>query len=174
MPPERRHAVTAPVQDLTEETLSAISKAQTAGIYEPTGIYSYALSQLVSLIPVVTPFRDIVPRKTATDGNPYAVWRAIMNLTNSQPDLAMGFDYAANETQFEEQDFQARYKPTGLAGLVTQDAYDLARGYGDPYAIMTFNVLNQVLIGDDRKEFGAQSFPLAPSSGVTITEHTTG
>ena len=47
----------------------------------------------------------------------------------------MGFDYAANETQFEEQDFQARYKPTGCAGLVTQDAYDLAYGYADPYAV---------------------------------------
>jgi hypothetical protein len=159
---------------MTEETLAQISKAQTAGIYESTGIYSYDLSELVSLIPVVTPFRDIVARKTATDGNPYAVWRAIMNLTDSQPDLAMGFDYAANETQFEEQDFQARYKPTGLSFLVTQDAYDLARGYADPYAVMTFNCLNQVLIGDDRKELGAQSFALAAATGPTLTVHTTG
>ena len=161
-------------QTLTEETLAAISKAQAAGIFESTGIYSYDLSELVSLIPVVTPFRDVVARKTATDGNPYAVWRAIMNLTDSQPDLAMGFDFAANETQFEEQDFQARYKPTGLAGLVTQDAYDLARGYADPYAVMTFNVLNQVLIGDDRKELGAQSFALKAATAPVLTTHTTG
>jgi hypothetical protein len=160
---------------ITEETLSAIAKAQTTGILESTGIYSYDLSNLVSLIPVVTPFRDIVPRAASPDGNPFAVWRAIMNLTNSQPDLAMGFDYAANETVFLEQDFQARYKPTGLAGLVTQDSFDLAKGYGDPYAIATFNVLNQVLIGDDRKLLGAQSFALKrPGAPVMSTASTGG
>jgi hypothetical protein len=163
-----------PLAQVTEETLASISKAQTGGIYESTGIYSYDLSGLVSLIPVVTPFRDIVARTKATDGNPFSVWRAIMNLTNSQPDPSMGFDFAAAETQFLEQDFQARYKPTGLAGLVTQDAYDLAMGYSDPYAVMTFNVLNQVLIADDRKQLGAQSFALAASSAPVLTNHTTG
>jgi hypothetical protein len=162
------------MQNVTEETLGAIMKAQTTGILEGTGIYSYDLSELVSLIPVVTPFRDHCARVTSQDGNPFAVWRAIMNLTDSQPDVSMGFDYAANEAVFEEQDFQAKYKPTGLAGLVTQDAFDLARGYADPYSVATFNVLNQVLIGDDRKLVGAQSFALATATAPTLTQHTTG
>lgn len=162
------------IENVTEETLAAIAKAQTTGILETTGIYSYDLSGLVSMIPVVIPFRDIVARKQSPDGNPYAVWRAIMDLTSSQPDPSMGFDYAANETVFLEQDFQARYKPTGLAGLVTQDAFDLAKGYGDPYAIATFNVLNQVLIGDDRKLMGAQSFALARPAAPTLTQADTG
>jgi len=162
-----------PLAQMTEETLASITKAQTAGIYESTGIYSYDLSGLISLIPVVTPWRDIVARVKSPDGNPYAIWRAILNLTNSQPDMSMGFDYAANEVQFEEQDFQARYKPTGYAGLVTQDAYDLAFGYADPYAVSTFNTLNQVLIGDDRKLMGAQSFALAQPTAPTLTGHST-
>lgn len=162
------------MQDVTEETLAAISKAQTTGILETTGIYSYDLSELVTLIPVVTPWRDIVPRKASPDGNPYAVWRAILDLTSSQPDPSMGFDYAASEVVFLEQDFQARYKPTGFAGLVTQDAYDLAKGYGDPYAIATFNVLNQVLIADDRKLVGAQSFALARPAAPSLTQVGTG
>lgn len=166
--------MSAPLSQVTEESLAAIAKAQTTGILESTGIYSYDLSDLVSLIPVVTPFRDIVSRKASPDGNPYAVWRAIMNLTNSQPDPSMGFDFAANEVVFLEQDFQARYKPTGFAGLVTQDAYDLAKGYGDPYAIATFQVLNQVLIADDRKLIGAQSFALAAAAAPTLVQHATG
>ena len=161
-------------QTMTEDTLAAISKAQTTGILESTGVYSYDLSPLVNLIPVVTPFRDIVARQQSPDGNPFAVWRAIMNLTNAQPDPSMGFDYAASETVFQEQDFQARYMPTGLAGLVTQDAFDLAKGYGDPYAIMTFNVLNQCLIADDRKLLGAQSFALARPAAPTVTQSDTG
>jgi hypothetical protein len=163
-----------PVQQITEETVAAIAKAQTTGILEGTGIYSYDLSELVTLIPVVTPFRDIVPRKKSPNGNPYAVWRAIMNLTSSQPDPAMGWDYAANETVFQEQDFQAKYMPTGLAGLVTQDAFDLGMGYADPYAVATFNVLNQVLIADDRKLLGAQSFALKRPAAPTLTTGTTG
>jgi hypothetical protein len=166
--------VSAPLAQVTEETLANIAKAQTTGILESTGIYSYDLSGLVTLIPVVTPFRDIVARTASPDGNPYAVWRAIMNLTNSQPDLSMGFDYAANEAVFLEQDFQARYKPTGLAGLVTQDSFDLAKGYGDPFAIATFNILNQVLIGDDRKLLGGQSFALKTATAPTLTQVTTG
>jgi hypothetical protein len=166
--------MSAPAAQITEETLEAISKAQTTGIQEGTGIYSYDLSELVSLIPVVTPFRDLVAREKSTDGNPYAVWRAIMNVNNAQPDPSMGWDYAANEVIISEQDFQAKYQPTGLAGLVTQDAYDLATGYSDPYAVMTFNTLNQVLIGDDRKQMCAQSFALARPSAPTLSTATTG
>lgn len=162
------------MQDMTEDTLGAIMKAQTTGILESTGIYSYDLSELVSLIPVVTPFRDIVARKASPDGNPFAVWRAIMNLTNSQPDPAVGFDYAGSEVVFQEQDFQARYKPLAMAGLVTQDSFDLAKGYADPYAVTTFNVLNQLLIAEDRKLMGAQSFALAQPAAPTLTQHSTG
>src|ERR1700733_11888878 len=103
--PAERGSSNMGTEGITEDTLDAIAKAQTTGILESTGIYSYDLSPLVTLIPVVTPFRDIVPRNASPDGNPMAVWRAIMNLTNAQPDPSMGFDYAANETVFEEQDF---------------------------------------------------------------------
>jgi hypothetical protein len=166
--------MTAPAQDLTEETLAKIAKAQTTGITEATGIYSYDLSELISLIPVVTPFRDLVARNTPQDGNPFAVWRAFMNATNVQPDPSMGFDFAAPEMIFNEQDFQARYKPTGMAFNVTQDSFDLAKNYGDPYAAATFQTLNQVLIGDDRKQLCAQSFALAQPTAPTLTWHATG
>lgn len=161
-------------QEISEETLGALRKAQTAGIYESTGFYSYDLSGLVSLVPVVTPFRDHVARVQSPDGNPFAVWRAVMDVTKSQPDLSMGFDFAANEVQISEQDFQSRYKPTGLAGFVTQDSFDLARGYADPYEVETFQVLNQVLIGDDRKLLCAQSFALAAAAAPVLTQHATG
>jgi hypothetical protein len=166
--------MTAPAENISEETLAAIQKAQTTGITEATGLYSFDLSGLINLIPVVTPFRDMVARKGSPDGNPFAVWRAFMDATNSQPDPSMGFDYAAPEMVFKEQDFQARYKPTGMAFNVTQDSFDLAKGYGDPYANATFQTLNQVLIGDDRKQLGAQSFALKAATAPTLTQNTTG
>lgn len=165
------------MQEISEETLgamSAITKAQTTGITTATGITSYDLSPLVSLVPVVTPMRDIVTRTKSPDGNKYAVWRSILNATNAQPDPSIPFDYAAAEVVFNEQDFQAAYKGTGMAGIVTQDAYDLATGYDDPYATATFNVLNQVLIGEDRKLLGAQSFALAQPAAPGLTQSDTG
>ncbi|HZR50108.1 MAG TPA: hypothetical protein VFB06_11370 [Streptosporangiaceae bacterium] len=166
--------MTAAAEDITEETLAAIKKAQTTGITEATGGYSYDLSGLINLIPVVTPFRDHVPRTSSPDGNPFAVWRAFMDATNSQPDPSMGFDFAAPEMVFNEQDFQARYKPTGMAVNVTQDSFDLAKGYYDPYANATFQTLNQVLIGDDRKQLCAQSFALKAATAPTLTQHASG
>ena len=169
--------MTASVQEISEETLGAmqaITKAQTNGITTSTGITSYDLTGLVSLVPVVTPMRDLVAREKSTDGNKFAVWRAIMNANNSQPDPAIPFDYAANEIVMIEQDFQAAYKGIGYAGFVTQDAYDLAIGYADPYAVETFNVLNQVLIADDRKMVGGQSFALARPGAPALTQHASG
>lgn len=164
-------------QEITEETLAAmqaISKAQTVGITTQTGITNHDLTGLVSLIPVVTPMRDLTPREASKQGDKFAHWRAIMNATNSQPDPAIAFDYAANEIVMIEQDFQASYKGIGYSGFVTQDAYDLAIGYADPYAVETFNVLNNVLIADDRKLIGAQSFALARPGAPALTQHTTG
>lgn len=162
------------VEEMSDATLQQFRKSQTAGIYESTGVWSYDLSDLVSLVPVVTPFRDIVARETPKDGNPFAVWRSIMNVNSAQPDPSMGIDMAANEVQISEQDFQAKYMPTGYSGNVTQDSFDFAKGYSDVYAVETFQVLNQCLIGDDRKELCAQSFPLAAAAAPTLTQHGTG
>lgn len=162
------------VSQETLETMAAISKAQTSGITTATGITSYDLSQLVTLVPVVTPFRDIVSREKSPDGNKFAVWRAIMNTTNAQPDPAIPFDFAANEVVFQEQDFQAAYHGIGLSAFVTQDSYDLAIGYADPYAVATFNTLNQVMIAEDRKFLGGQSFAFPQPAAPALTQHATG
>ena len=165
------------MQELSEETLATvaqIAKAQTSGITTATGITSYDLSGLVTLIPVVTPWRDKVAREKSPDGNKYATWRSILNTTNAQPDPAIPFDYAASEVVFQEQDFQAAYHGIGLSSFVTQDAYDLALGYADPYAVATFNTLNQVLIAEDRKFLGGQSFALAQPAAPALTQVGTG
>lgn len=162
------------LEDTTEETLAAIAKAQTTGITSSTGVVSYDLSGIVSLIPVVTPFREKVARVKSPNGNPYAVWRALLNLNNSQSSPAPGLDYASNEVLFQEQDFQAKYQAIGYAGFVTQDAFDLAQGLFDPYANATFQTLNQTLIGEDRLLVGGQSFALPTPATPTLTKVSSG
>lgn len=164
-------------QEISEETLAAmadIAKAQTTGITTATGITSYDLSGLVSQVPVVTPFFDMVPTEKSTDGNKYAVWRAILNTNAAQPDPATPFDYAGSELIFSEQDFQAAYKVLSYDTIVTQDSYDLAIGYADPFAVATFNLVNQMLIAKDRKFVGAQSFALVQPAAPSLTQHASG
>jgi len=159
---------------VSEETLAAIAKAQTTGITSATGITSVDLSEMVSLVPVVTPMRDQTARVQSTDGAKFADWRAVMNATANQPDPSVAFDYAANAIVISEQDFRAVYKPLGYSVSVTQDAYDLARGYADPYAVATFQAISQLKIGEDRKQIGAQSFALATAAAPALTKATTG
>jgi hypothetical protein len=162
------------LEDTTEETLAAITKAQTTGILESTGAYSYDLTGIVRLIPVVTPFRDKLARESSPDGNKFAIWRAFIDATRSQPRATPGFDYAANEVLFSAQDFQARYQPVSLAGIVTQDAFDLAKGLYDPYAETTMQVLNQTLIAEDKLLIGGQSYALPQPGTLTLTQVGTG
>lgn len=162
-------------QTMVEETIAYLQKATTTGINAGTGYFSYDLDpRVISLIPKVTPFRDFVSRKRADDGAKFAIWRATMDATSSQPDPSMGFDYAAGAAVTIEQDFQAIYKPTGLSDSVTLDAINLAQGLTDPYAVSQFNTLTYVLVGDDRKLIGAQSFALATVPAPVTVSGTSG
>jgi hypothetical protein len=164
-------------EQLTEETLAAladIKKAQTTGITTATGITNYDLSGLVSQIPVVTPFFDIIPTEKADAGSKYAVWRAMLNTNAAQPDPATPFDYAGSELVFSEQDFQAAYKVLEFDTSVSQDSYDLALGYADPFAVATFQLVNQMLIAKDHKFIGAQSFALTQPAQPALTWHASG
>jgi hypothetical protein len=157
----------------TEATLSALQKAQSTGIVTATGAWEYDLTGVVSLIPVVTPFRNKVPREANTQhGSPFAIWRAFVDVTRSQARPTPGNDYAANEVLFYEQDFQAKYRPVALAGLVTQDALDYGKGLFDAYAKATMGTLNQTLIGEEKILIGGQSFALVQAPVPTLTAST--
>jgi hypothetical protein len=162
------------LQDVTEETLAEIAKAQTTGLLESTGAYSYDLTGIVRLIPVVTPFRDKVARKSSPNGSPFAIWRAFMDSTASQSTPFAGYDYAGKPMINTEQDFQAPYVPLARSGQVTQDAFDVARGLFDPYAEQTMQTLNDFLIAEDRALIGGQSYNLVQPGTITATPSTTG
>jgi hypothetical protein len=161
--------------EITQETLAYLQKATTSGVNAGTGYVSYDLDpRVVNLIPEVTPFRDFVSRKRADDGAKFAIWRATMNATASQPDPSMGFDFAAPTQTTIEQDFQAIYKPTGFADNVTLDAMKLAQGLTDPYADAQYRTIINVKNADDRKLIGAQSFALPVAGAPTLVGGTSG
>jgi hypothetical protein len=161
-------------ENLVEQTLAALEKAQTQGILTATGIYGYDLGELIRLIPVVTPFRDKVARVTPTDGAEFAIWRSLMNVNQSQPRPNPGVERAGSMVNFSLQNFQAQYRPYALDTTVSQDSYYFAKGYDDPYAEATVGLLNQLLIGEDKTLIGGQSFALPTPAAPTLVPATTG
>jgi hypothetical protein len=60
--------------------------------------------------------------------------------------------------------------PIALDGQVTQDSIDIAKNYADPLAIETMNVLNMLMVLEERAlGTGAQAFALPVISAVTPT-----
>jgi hypothetical protein len=162
------------LESITLETLEAVKKAQTAGITSGTGIVGVNLAGLISLIPVETPFRNMLPRVQADEGAKFATWRALLNVNNQQPNPAIAYDTSAGIVLIDEQDVQSKFQPIGMGYTVTQDAVDLAKGYADAKAVTALNTLNQLMIGEDKLLIGAQSFALNTPGTPTVTPVTTG
>ena len=158
----------------SEETLDLIRKAQTSGVTSGTGIVGVDLGDLISLIPVNTPFFDSIARTRPQMGAPYATWRALTNITNLQSDPGTALDWAAPLAQLNEVDVTAKYAKVGFGYTVTQDAIDLAKGFADAHAISVQNAMNQFKIGADRKLLGGQNFALQTPGTPAVAQSDTG
>ena len=162
------------VDAVTAETLELIKKATTAGVTAATGIQGFDLSDLTSLIPVNTPFRDQLARSKPKQGNKFTEWRALVNVNNTQPNPFTAFDFAAPLAQLSEMDVTALYAKIGMGYTVTQDAIDLAGGYADAKAVAVMNALNQFKIGEDKGAIGGQLFALTTPGTPTAVDSATG
>lgn len=160
--------------NVTNETLEAIKKAQTAGITSGTGITGYDLADLVSQIPVNTPFRDRLSRVGAGQGSKIAYWRALLNINNNQPQPGTAFDYAASLANISELDVSAPYAKVGVGWTATLDAEAFARGYDDVHARAVWNAMNQFKIAEDKKCIAGCAFSLGTPATPTVTQSDTG
>jgi hypothetical protein len=158
----------------SEETLDLIRKAQTAGVTSSTGIVGVDLGDLISLIPVNTPFFDSIARTRVKMGASFTTWRALTNVNNLQSDPGTAFDYAAPLAQLNEQDVTAKFAKLGFGYTVTQDAIDMAQGLANARAIAVQNAMNQFKIGADRKLLGGQNFALNTPGTPSVTASSTG
>jgi hypothetical protein len=161
------------INGITEETLDAVRKAQTAGVVGTTGLYGYDLSGVVSLVPVVTPTFERIKREQG-DGSQAAHWRAMLNINNTQPNPFTGIDGGGSFVNFSELDVLAQYQPLRLSGKVTQDAIALAKNYADAKAIAVTGTLMQWRIAANKAIIGGQNFPLPAIGATTLTASATG
>ncbi|HUX71929.1 MAG TPA: hypothetical protein VMV41_15530 [Cellulomonadaceae bacterium] len=158
---------------ISQETFNLIKSTITTGLTTGTGVFGVDLIDLVSLVPVETPLRDMFARTTASQGATVAQWRAITNINNQQPSPFVGLDTAGGVVKTSLQDVSAPYQVLAAGYSVTEDAVALARGFADAKAIEIFYALNQWKIMEDKALFGGQSFalprPAAPTLGDVLT-----
>ncbi len=167
----------ADFEQMTGETLEILRKAQTSGVLVSTGVQGVDLSGLVSLVPVNVPARNntsAFPRVIAGMGSQTALWRSLQNINASQPNAAVGVDYAGAMTEFDEQDVFAPYKVLAMAGRVTLDAVAVARNYADALAVAELQTLNQLFIAQDCYIINGQAYALPAASTPTLTTAATG
>ena len=163
---------------VTEETFEVI-KAATSGITTTTGIAGVIPPELISLVPVDTPFFNSTARSSATStggrqGARFVFWETLLNVNNIQPDIGVPFDQAGALVQIENQYVSSQFAPMALGGTVSEDALATGQGLADVLAVDTLQTINQVLIGMDIHQLGAQNFALPTAGTPTLTASTTG
>ena len=161
------------LDELTAETLN-LFKSATSGFNSSTGVAGIDLSDLISLIPVPTDFRDELARTQPAMGATDAQWEVLLNVNNQQPKASVAYDAAGPLALIESMSMSAAFQPMAMGYTVTRDAIAKARGYANAQAIAIFNCINQWKISEDKLAMGAQAFPLQQPAAPTVTTATTG
>lgn len=163
----------ADVLGVTEDTFKMI-KAATSGIDTTTGIAGVDfISDIMSLVPVDTPFFNSVPRGMGK-GAKAVFYQTLLNVNASQTDGGVQEDYAAPVINIQDQYTYSPYAVVGAGGRVTWDAIGQATGYADVLAVDTLQTINQLLISLEIHQLNALSFALPAAGTPTLVASTTG
>jgi len=159
---------------ISAETFELIKATITSGMTSTTGVFGVDLIDLVSLVPVETPWRDQLARNQAAVGATTAQWRALTNINNQQPNPFVGMDNAGGLVKTSLQNVSAVYQPLAAGYSVTEDAVALAHGFADAKAVEIFYAINQWKIMEDKALLGGQAFALTRPSAPTLADAVTG
>lgn len=138
-------------EEMIRKTLDQIKEAQqlNKAITLSTGLQGYDLEQPArNLYPVLSPIRNMLPRKKAAKGSSAVHWKAITGLsTTGSPFVAEG---ARNsEIIYTEVDKNASYKTWGRDDSVTREAEQQAMGFEDLRARSARSLLQRVMIEEE-------------------------
>lgn len=163
-----RKAQSAPMVD---ELLKTFSQTATA----TQGLQLYDLEAPAKLlIPVLTPLRNMIPRRVTGFGS-QANWKAItgINTTNQRAGVSEGNRGAAIAQTTAE--YLAAYRAWGLENWVTFEADLAAAGFADLKAMAVQQLLQAVMIQEERLDLGGNtSLELGTTPTPTLAAGTAG
>jgi hypothetical protein len=169
---------------VTQETIELAKKAlsqplakdaTTQGYTTATGITGYNLeAPAKNLFPVLSPFRNSIPRVKAPKGAPAAHWKAITAINSTAQRATTGFGYAGALISTTEKDFVANYQVISLGDSVQYDAQIQAEGYQDLRATSGINLLYALMMQEDIIDLGGQNFSLGTPNAPSLSGSASG
>lgn len=142
---------------LVKAALGAPNEALAKGINQALGLVAYDLqAPALSLIPVITPIRNMLPRVKANGGTA-TNWMAVtgINTSKQNPGVSEGNRGAVVATQVTQ--YTAAYRGIGLEDFVTFEADDASEGFQDVKATAALNLLRSVMIQEEKVLLGGNS-----------------
>ena len=176
---------------LTKETLDLYRKCQanpvadndalgkTAGYNQSatatSGLTTYDLDPILGhLYPVLTPLRDMIPRKTGGKGI-QANWRAITGVNTANTGIGISEGNRGGAITHTTSDYTAAFKGIGLDDYVTYEQDWTSEGFVDTKAEAVTGLINAVMIGEENVILGGNnSMALGTVSTPTVADITTG
>lgn len=171
--------LTAIRADFSQNPAQWLAKTNMTGFTMPggatTGINYYDLEiGAKSLFPVITPFRNRIPRVSGKGGI-QANWRAITGINVNNTQAGVGDGNRSGIVTTTTQDYTAAYKQIGLEDFVTFGADLAAQGFDDVKAIAGRNLLYAVMIEEEKMILGGNnSLQLGTTPTPALAASTTG
>jgi hypothetical protein len=163
--------------EITNETVTELAKAvnTSQGYTVGLGLQGINLDgPAKSLFPVLSPFRNRVPRVQAPVGARASQWRAITQINVQNQDIFTDWGQAGGLVTTNEQDYAAPYRPISLGDSVHWDAEQLARGFDELRASAGIRLLYATMIKEDQALLGASNIALTTPSSPVLTPASTG
>lgn len=162
-------------QETLDQMAEPLQKALSQGFTTALGLTGYELSAPAKfLVPVLSPFRNSLPRSQAPVGSTASTWRAITGINVTAKSPAVGFGFAGPLVSTSTQNYVAAYAPLALGDSVQMDAQVMARGFDDLRSRSGTNLLYALMIAEDQMLLGSQNFSLGTPTAVVATAGTTG
>jgi hypothetical protein len=147
----------------------ALMKAFTQSASAVSGITAYSLeAPAKSLIPVITPLRNKIPRSVGGQGI-QANWRAFLALNTTGMSIGVSEGKRSGVVTTVTGDYYAKFAFMGLDDYVTEQAFRAAVGFQDLRAAARLNLLRAVMIGEEKVVLGGNGTAVTLSKPTTPT-----
>jgi len=149
-----------------ERARQMVTKANTTGISQSTGIINYNLEPLAKVLyPVITPLRNSIPRAVSNRGDSGVKWKAITAINPGMTSPTLQEGKRGGYIDQTEVDFSENFATIGLENYVTEQAIMAAEGFDNALAIAADNLIRSTMIAEEFLDLGGnQSFALGTAS----------
>jgi len=169
------------MKDFTQETLELLKKSgglQKAGITTSTGLVFYSLEPQAKLLyPVLTPFRNIIPRVGSTTGGFGTAehWKTITGINSTNIYAGVQEGQRNKTTTPTENDQMASYVTLEMEGAVSFQADWAGMGFDDVKALSILNNLQNLMLQEENVILnGNTSLQLGTANTPTFATNATG